>query len=280
MAETHAQVPTSVYTPESTPRLFAWGPLTLRSYLALNRELIAAQIKKRYRYTAVGLAWTVIYPLLQMFVYAFVFGSIFSADRANFRLMLLAGLLPWQAFSTGLLTSVRSLTVDRDLLRKTPFPSEALPLSAVGTALFNFAIVFVMYLTYMGVRGFPVLAHLHWVLIAVLIEAVFLAGLALVLSPSNVYLRDIEQFVAFGVWIWFFLTPIIYPLARLDSDQARLILGLNPMAGVITTIQTAVVRGDTPPLDPLLSAGGAAVVMFFIGWRVFRRLQYDLPKAV
>ena len=277
---TQPQINERILTHESKPGGFAWGTFSRRAYLDLIRTLVAAQIKVRYNYTFVGLGWAFLNPVLQMLVYAFVFGSIFSSDRANFRLFLLAGLLPWQAFSTGLTTSVHSLIADRDLLKKAPFPSEALPVAAAASALVNFLIVFAVYLVYLGVRGFPVLSNLHWIGVALIIETLFLTGLALFLSPLNVYFRDIEQVMGFLVWIWFFLTPIFYPLSRLDPFQAKVLLALNPMAVVVTTIQNALLRGQAPPLDPLISASVIAVLAAVVGWFTFRRFQYELPKAL
>lgn len=272
---------TRVFTPKSRPNRFAWTGFSWRSYFDLLRALVSAQIKVRYRNSALGFGWAVLNPLIQMVVYSFVFGSIFGGgDRANFRLILLSGLLPWQAFSSGLTTSVKSLVVGRDLLKKAPFPSETLPLAAALTALVNSMIIMLVLLVFLIIGGFPVLGNLHWVVLALAIEVVFLCGLSLFLAPLNVYFRDVEHFVLFLVWIWFFLTPIVYPLARLEPFQAKLILALNPMAVVVTTIQNALLRGQPPGWEPLLSAGGLSLFVLGVGWWVFRRLQYELPKAL
>jgi ABC-type polysaccharide/polyol phosphate export permease len=118
------------------------------------------------------------------------------------------------------------------------------------------------------------------VLVALVIQAVFLSGLALLLSPLNVYFRDIEQFMQFAVWIWFFLTPIFYPLSRLEPLQAKILLALNPMAVVVTTTQRALLEGAAPEPGHILTALGVALVSAFVGWTVFRRFQYELPKAL
>lgn len=238
-------------------------------------------MKVRYGNSVLGFGWAVLNPLIQMLVYSFVFGSIFGGgDRTNFRLYLLIGLLPWQAFSSGLTTSVRSLLVSRDLLKKAPFPSETLPLAAALTALVNSLIIMVVLFVFLGLAGFPVLANLHWVVIALSIEVLFLMGLSLLLSPLNVYFRDVEHIVQFLVWIWFFLTPVVYPLSRLEPFQAKVILALNPMAVVVTTMQNALLRGQPPGWEPLVSGGGLSLLVFGLGWWVFRRLQYELPKAL
>ncbi len=272
---------TRVFTPKSRPNRFEWTGFSPRSYVDLLRALVSAQVKVRYRNSALGFGWAVLNPLIQMLVYSFVFGSIFgSGDRANFRLYLLAGLLPWQAFSSGLTTSVKSLVVGRDLLKKAPFPSETLPLASALTALVNSLIIMVVLFVFLIVGDFPVLANLHWVFIALAIEVVFLCGLSLLLAPLNVYFRDVEHFVLFLVWIWFFLTPVVYPLSKLEAFQAKVILALNPMAVVVTTIQNALLRGQPPGWEPLATAGGLSLGVLALGWWVFKKLQYELPKAL
>lgn len=275
-----AQRTSVTYTPKSRLTRFTWSGASPRAYLDLLVTLVRNQLKIRYRYTVIGFGWAFVNPILQMLVYAYVFGSIFSGDRANFKLVLLAGLLPWQAFASSVTMAPRALLSNRDLLRKAPFPSELLPISSVATSMVNFVIVFVVFVAFLLVRGFPALSQIHWVLAAIVISTVLMVGISLLVSSLNVFFRDVEQLIGFVIWIWFFLTPIVYPLARLGRSQAKILLGLNPMAGVVTSMQTALIEGDAPPLDPLLAAAGISVVVFALGWWTFRRLQYELPKVV
>ena len=268
-----------VYTPSSHPRGFSWTGFSPRAYVDLLVAFVRAQLKIRYSYTVVGLGWAILNPLLQMFVYAFIFGAIFSADRAEFRLFLLAGLLPWQAFSHAITACVSSLVNQADLLRKAPFPSELLPVSYVFNSMFTFFIVFGMFVTFLLFRGYPAMSQLGWILAAITIEIVFLAGLALLVSTFNVFFRDTEQLIAFGVWVWFFLTPIVYPLARLGEARADLLLMVNPMAAVVIVIQESLLRGEVPHASSLGVAALISVIIFAAGWAVFRRFQYELPKV-
>jgi lipopolysaccharide transport system permease protein len=268
------------YTPTSRPRGFTWGGFSTRAYVDLLRALVGSQMKVRYYHTIVGFGWVFINPIVQMVVYAYIFGSIFGNQRADFKLFILAGLLPWRAFADGLSAAVRSLTTNSTLLKKAPFPSELLPIAAVGTALINFLIVFVVYLAFLAIRGSLPYESLHWVLVALVIEVVFLVGVSLVVSSLNAFFRDIEQVVGFLIWIWFFLTPIVYPIGRLGPAEAKIVLALNPMAGVVTTIQQSLQIGGVPPADPLVAAGIIAAGSLALGWWLFRRFQYEFPKVV
>jgi len=274
-----AEKPTITYSPTTRQKGFSFGGTSASAYTGLFRQLISTQLKARYQFTSFGLGWAVINPILMMLVYAFVFGAVFGVDRASYKLFLLAGLIPWQGFSAGLSSSVRSFVGGSDLLRKVPFPSEILPLASAGTALFNTFLVMAVYLIYMVIRGFPVLSNLHWVALALLLEAVFLAGLSLLLATMNAFARDVEQLVTFGVSIWFFLTPIIYPLAQLSDTQANLILFGNPMAVVVSTIQNALIRDLAPAFKPFLVATLITAGVCVLAWLVFRRSQYELPKV-
>jgi lipopolysaccharide transport system permease protein len=278
VTETEDQ-PVVTYSPTTRQKGFSFGGTSAAAYRGLFRQLISTQLKARYQFTSFGLGWAVINPILMMLVYAFVFGAVFGVDRASYKLFLLAGLIPWQGFSAGLSTAVRSFVGGSDLLRKVPFPSEILPLASAGTALFNTILVFAAYLVYMAIRGFPVLSNLHWVVLALLLEAVFLAGLSVLLATLNAFARDVEQIVTFGVAIWFFLTPIIYPLARLSDTQADLILFGNPMAVVVSTIQNALIRDQAPAFKPFLVASFLTAAVCLAAWQVFRRAQYELPKV-
>lgn len=268
------------YTPSSRPKGFTWGGFSPRAYIDLLRALVGSQMKIRYHHSVVGFGWMFINPILQMVVYAYIFGSILGSQRGSFRLLLLAGILPWRLFSDGVTAAVRTVTTNGNLLKKAPFPSELLPISAVGTAFINFIIVFVVYIAYLGLSGDLVYSALHWVLIALAIEVTFLVGLSLALSCLNAFFRDIEQLMSFLIWIWFFLTPIVYPVGRLGEAEAKVVLGLNPMAGVITTIQQSLLQGGTPPAEPLVAASIFALAFLGAGWWLFRRFQYELPKAV
>lgn len=268
----------TTYTPDSRPAGFSWGGFSPRAYRDLLFSLVSAQMKTRYRFTSIGLGWAVVNPIVMMFVYAFVFGAIFGVDRASYKLFLLAGLLPWQSFSSGLSSSVRSYVTSSDLLRKVPFPSEVVPLASVASAMLNFCIIFSIYLVYMGVTGYDVLGSIHWVVVAVALEILFLTGLSLLLSCWNVFARDVEQIVVFGISVWFFLTPIVYPLARLSGGQEQALLYGNPMAVVVTTIQNAVLRGLAPPLGPLVFSYLISFAILAAGWLVYRRVKYELPK--
>ncbi|HEU4481081.1 MAG TPA: ABC transporter permease [Actinomycetota bacterium] len=268
----------TVYTPSTRARGFAWGGFSPRAYWDLTRGLIEAQIKVRFRRSVLGLAWFALNPLLFMALYAFVFGAIFTTERANYRLFLLAGLFPWQAMTAGVAASLKSLLMGTDLLKKAQFPSAILPLTTAGASMINLLMVLVVYAVYMTLRGFPVLTHVHWLLVAFLLQTLLLVGLSFLLGSLNVFFRDLEQIVGFMIWIWFFLTPIIFPLNRVYGDNGRWIEFLNPMAPIVQTYQKAFLGTGAPPYKPLLASLAVSLTMIVLGWRLLRRWQFEFAK--
>ena len=272
-------LPERTFSASSRPKGFAFAGFTAASYWDLFVALVTSQLKVRYREAVLGIGWALINPLLLMFVYAYIFGTVFGVDRGLYRLFLLVGLMPWQAFNAAITASLRALVSGSDLLRKVPFPSELLTVAAVATAMANFAVVFILLLVYLGIDGFPVITAIPWIVIALTIQITFVVGLALLLGALNVLFRDVEQIMSFLLTLWFFLTPILYPLSRLTPDQGKLVVFANPMAAVVTTIQDAVLRGRVPEPEPLLAAAAIALTTLVVGWKVFGRLKYEFPKV-
>ena len=270
--------PETTFTPKTRAKGFAWAGFSPQAYWDLTRGLIEAQIKVRFRRSVLGLAWFVLNPLIFMALYAFVFGAIFSSERANYRLFLLAGLFPWQAMTAGTAASLKSLLMGTDLLKKAQFPSEILPLTTAGASLVNLVMVLVAYAFYMILRGFPVMSNIHWLLLAFILQSLLLVGLSFVLGSLNVFFRDLEQIVGFMIWIWFFLTPIIFPLARIYGDKGKWIEFLNPMAPIVETYQKAFLGTGAPPYKPLLASFLISVTLIGVGWRLLRHWQFDFAK--
>lgn len=273
----HARTET-VFTPQTRASGFAWGGFSPRAYFDLLRGLVEAQIKVRFRRSVLGLAWFVLNPLLFMMLYAFVFGAIFSPERADYRLFLLAGLFPWQAMTAGTAASLKSLIMGTDLLKKAQFPSEILPLATTLASIVNLVVVLVVYAVYVGLRGFPILSQLHWLLLALVLQTLLLVGISFILGALNVFFRDVEHLVGFFIWIWFFLTPIIFPLGRVYGDKGKWIEFLNPMAPIVTTYQKAFLTTGAPPWKPLVAALLISLSMILVGWRLLKRWQFDFPK--
>ena len=190
----------------------------LIQYRELFGNLFRRDLQAKYRGSALGVFWTVVNPLMLMGVYLLVFGVVWKspfASGGHYPLFLLAGLAPWTFVAAALQSSTRSMLDNANLIRKTRFPRQLVPLSVVGAHVVSFAAMLVLLLI-VNFIALPRARATEWLAIplAVLIVCI-VSGLALAAASLNVLFRDIEFIVAALLVPWFFLTPIIYPLSTL-----------------------------------------------------------------
>lgn len=201
------------------------------------RELLGflawRDIKVRYKQTALGVAWALLQPLVTMGIFSFVFGVVAGMGRGDptYPLVVMAGVLPWQLFASALGGASGSLVANSHLVSKVYFPRLIVPLSALGVALVDFAVVcglFAAMAAWFGVwPGMRVLALPALVVCALLIAL----GAGLWLTALTVKYRDFRFIVPFLLQVGLFLSPVGFRTDVLPNW--RDLLALNPMTGVI-----------------------------------------------
>lgn len=216
------------------------------AYRSLLVRMVRKELQVKYKNSVLGFLWSMLNPALYLAVFFVVFQIVLGSGIPRFAIFLLAGLLPWNLFSTALGSATSSITTNSPLVGKVFFPREILPLSTVGAALVHFflqAIVLGAALIIVGVLGdhSVSLAHTTMVLPALVVLLILAAGLALGLAATNVYLRDTQHLVELLLLAWFWMTPIVYP-HRLVADQLAgsswsWVQWVNPLTTVVLTFQ-------------------------------------------
>jgi ABC-type polysaccharide/polyol phosphate export permease len=257
----------------------------LLRYRGLIQSLVARELKARYRGSVLGFFWSFINPLLLLLVYSFVFSYVMVGAHDEriepYALFMFCGILPWTWFSTSLSESAGVLISGGNLIKKVLFPAEILPIVSVLANMVHFFL------------GLPILAgFLLWYHrplhvgelalfpVAVLVQLVLTAGLALMLSALTVHFRDIRDILANLLTFWFFATPIIYPYFIMQAWQMRL-LNLNPFTHLAITYQEILFfEGPVGHWKWLLALGAASIVFFLLGYFVFDRLRDTFAEEV
>jgi len=275
---------------QQRPRAPQAGPLAGRIELLL--ELVRRDIKTRYRGSVLGVGWTLLNPLIFMLVYSLVFGKFLKVQYpgGSATVFILSGLLAWTFFSQALIMATNSIVANSQLVRKVAFPWMLLSVSSVIAALVNFAISLLLLIPFMllshkGV-GPPILA----VPLLVGITFALSLGLGLMLAAGNVYLRDLSYLVNLGTLIWFYVTPVIYPLALvqskfsghgLEGEAAHAAIYANPMTWVVLGFQDVFVFDRWPQhWHGLGYSAVVSLVSIWLGLRVFRRLRRRFAEEV
>jgi ABC-type polysaccharide/polyol phosphate export permease len=254
-------------------------------YRELFSNLFRRDLQAKYRGSALGVVWTVANPLLLMAVYLLVFGVVWHSPFANgghYPLFLLSGLAVWTFVAAALQSATRSMLDNANLIRKTRFPRQLVPLSVVGAHVVAFAAMLVLLL----VLNFVVLSRVRateWLAIPLAVLAVaFVAGISLMAASLNAIFRDVEFIVSALLVPWFFLTPVIYPLSQLADHQHVVwaIHWLNPLSPIIESIRAPLFYGVLPPLADVTYAVLVSLLSLAVGAWVFSRVDDQIAIEV
>ncbi len=257
---------------------------------ALVGVLVARELKARYRGSVLGFFWSLLNPLLMLVVYTIVFQLIFpgrSAETSPYAVFLFCGLLPWNWLATSLTDAASSLLVHGPLLKKVLFPAEVLPTVAVLSQGVHFLLALPVLGLGLVLGAFGVFGRtvpLTWTLLQVpaliLLEGLFLLGLGYLLAGLTVHFRDVKDLLSTGLSLWFFATPVLYPLSEIRVPGLRRALAWNPAAPLFTAWQDALFFGRWIGGAEWALVAGIALLSFAVGFLFFARLRDSYPEAV
>lgn len=249
------------------------------------RELIYfltwRDIKVRYKQAVLGIAWSVLQPVLTTAIMTVVFGILLKveSDGLPYPVFALSALLPWHLFQLSLQKSSISLVGNANLLTKVYFPRVIIPLSSVLAALVDFAISLVLLFISMAIYRIPLTWNVLWVIPLTLLSVLAALAVGLWLSALNVQYRDVQQMVPFLIQIWMYATPIVYPITTIPEGTFRYIYSLNPMVGVVQGFRWSLF-GGSPPDVTLLISSLAVLLLLVSGLFFFRRMEKTFADVV
>lgn len=241
-------------------------------YRHLLARMVRKELKVKYKNSFLGFFWSMLNPALYLFVFWLVFQVLLQAGIPNFPIFLLSGLLAWNLFSTALGSATVSITSNGALITKVYFPREILPLASVGAALVHFFLQALVLVAALLLFQYDIsFKHSLAIPVALAVLLVLAAGVALILSAANVYLRDTQHLVELGLLAWFWLTPIVYQQQiiadRLADKSWSWIQWLNPMTTVVLVFQRGI-------YNVVATAGGRPTL------RPFARTSEDVVRIV
>jgi ABC-2 type transport system permease protein len=251
------------------------GPIEeLWRYRALLKNLVTREIKVKHKRSVLGIAWTMLSPLLTTAILALVFAAFFGMkqNKGGFGLYVMAGLVAWNLFSTASVLGLLSIQQNASIIRKVYVPVAIFPLASVSTALVNFAFAFLALLLYMLFFRLPMSWHILLGVVPLLELLVFALGLSMLLATLYVHFRDVKWFYESALLAWFYATPIFYPPEIIAPKYVGL-LKLNPLSIIITAFRETITSGTVPDAKSLAVGAAYAVAIFLIGWIVLHRLK-------
>ncbi|MDY6794585.1 MAG: ABC transporter permease [Actinomycetota bacterium] len=258
----------------------------LFDYRELLFNLTRKEVKVKYKNSFLGFLWSLVNPLMMLAVYYVAFGIIFklrALGMTHYEFYLMAGILPWNFLAITLMSSVGSVVMSGDMVKKVYFPREVLPLSHLGSATFHFLLqemVLIVFLLVFRIKLSP------WILampLLTILQMCFIAGFSLLFSALNVFFRDVQHFTEILLLAWFWMTPIVYPVSFIRDAFPHWAFGiymLNPMAHMSFLWQQ--ITYNSPVNGPeayYFSWSGFIYVIFFslamlvVGYYVFCKVE-------
>jgi ABC-type polysaccharide/polyol phosphate export permease len=222
------------------------------------------------------MAWTLLNPLLQMAVYTLVFSVVVRIQLPAYPVYLLSGLLPWTLVSVGTTTSCYALLSNQSLIRKVAVPQAVYPLAVVGGKLVDLLFSLAPLALVASLLGRPPGASWLFLPVAITFVTAFTTGLALLASSLTVFFRDIRHLVEILFQVWFYLTPIIYPPALVESLPQRAFRALfaaNPATPLVRCFQATLYEGRLPSAGTVAAAGACAAAALLVGLWAFARAE-------
>jgi len=256
--------------------------------------LVRRELRARYKGSSLGILWSLIKPLAQLLIYYFAIGQILGAARSipSFAIFVFIGLTAWTLATEIITSGTRSIVDNAELVKKVTLPREIFPLAAVGGALVNLGIQFVVLLGAMiAVGQFPLNWGALWVIPSLVLIVTFCAAIGILLAALNVYLRDIQHLVEVVLIVAFWISPVVYAYSFVSNLSLGWVLQaylLNPITLGVLGMQRALwsagadVRGNFPPHLGLriLVAVLISAVLLWVSHRVFQKLQGNFAQEL
>jgi len=242
-------------------------------------DMSVAQWRSRYAGSYLGIWWTIIPPLVLAASINFVFQLVFKIAMPGYTIFALSGILPWFFLVNSLEQATNSFIVSAPLLRQGIFPREFIPLAFVLANLINFIISLALFLPLIIFLN-PKIGFLPLLLpLVVILHFVFVFGLALLLASVNVFIRDVAHFLTTVFMIWFWVTPVFYPL-EMVAFPLRWVCLLNPMTHYIILYQKLLFYGTRPSPREIGIVFLISGFSLFLGYLYFARKQSILSKSI
>lgn len=242
------------------------------------KQLVTKDFKRKYRRSVLGIAWSVLNPLMMMIVMSVVFSFVFRADIENYPLYLILGNITFSFMSESTSQALMSFIDAAPLLKKVRVSRFVFPVQKVLFALVNFTFSLVaVALVMLWFRVVPTW-HIIWLPVCLFLLVLFCSGIGLIVGSLAVFFRDVVHLWSVILTAWTYLTPIFWVPTQLAANGAPTwvmsIVGLNPMYGFVTFMRDIFLWNQNPSMQTLGLCVFWAVIMLGIGILVFRKTQH------
>lgn len=240
-----------------------------------------------YKQTVLGPAWIFLNPFLTSLIYTFVFGGIagIGTDGVPTILFYLASNAIWTLFSNTITKNAQTFTANANVFGKVYFPRLTMPLSNMLSSIIQFGIQMILVLAFLAYYVIIGDVHPHWeawLLIPLILLHIGIMGLGfgIIISSLTTKYRDLAIFVTFGVQLWMYITPIVYPISQLGGGKLEMLMMINPVTAPVELFRYAVLgQGTFQPMYYLLSVV-ITLLVTVLGIMLFNKVEKTFMDTV
>lgn len=241
-------------------------------------QLVRRDFEKRFIGSAAGWLWAVIHPLVLLASWTFVFQVCLKTTlppgevTSNYTVFLFCGFLPWLLFQDTITRSASSLLENANLITKTVFPSEIIPVSIFLSSLVSHLLALVLAMAAVAIWAGQLSAMAMMLPVYMFLMGLLAVGIGWIVASLQVYLRDTAQVVVVVLTLWFWATPIFISASDIP-ERVRFIVHLNPLAYVVRAYRERMLTYRAPDLTELAALTAYSLGIFILGGLIFRHLK-------
>jgi lipopolysaccharide transport system permease protein len=241
-------------------------------------QLVRRDFEQRFVGSAVGWIWGIIQPLVQLLSWVFVFqillGMAAPAGEEKYSLYIFAGMLPWLLFSETVQRSAPSLLDQANLITKTVFPAEIVPVSVFLSTLISHLLAVALMVTAAGVWINQISLFLVLLPLYMLTVGLFAVGVGWIVASLHVFLRDTAQILNVILILWFWATPIFVDESRFAAvPYATILLHINPLFYAVRSYRAILLHSAMPDFGDLAISAAYGITVFVVGGLFFRYMK-------
>lgn len=230
-------------------------------------------LKVQYKRSLLGVAWSLIYPVVQLLVFAFLFKLVFGVSTPRYSAYAFSGILAWSFFSNALIQGTQAITNNRELVRQPGFPIALLPVSVLNTALYQTLVALPVLFVCLAIEDIAIDIHVLEVIPLLAVQFLLSLGLVYFLAAVNVLFRDVQHIVGLLLHLFMFVNPVFWERSALPAEYLW-VYELNPLAGLLDAYRAVLLHQQSPPWAFLTVLSVVSIGLVLVGHRWFRHMGH------
>ncbi len=251
----------------------------LYTYRELLKNNIKKELRGKYKGSFLGIIWSFLEPLLQTLIYFLIFPLILGKVEDNYIVFLTIGIFTWHLFANTVANGNKIIINNANIINKIYFPREILPIAIVTSGLINYLISFPIILIFILFNHIGFSIYFCYIPLILIIAYLLTLGIVFITSSITVYLRDFEFIVNFAINLLFYATPIIYSISAIPTKW-QWIIKLNPLTNIINSLRDILLYHQNPLSLSLLIAAITSILVFIIGFVIFKKLEKKFSEEL